>query len=141
MNLLCLDKLNSIKEIKKFKTFLKFSFSSGVGVFINLSLTLLLTEFLFGRQNYFYAYVISLTIGLLAQFILHIKYTFKKSNHISQKFQLFMGYSVIMTLIQVVTVRAITGFLGVNYYIFVISFVICFFYISNYLINKTYIFN
>ena len=140
MNLSCLDKRNLIKETKRLETFLKFSFSSGLGVLTNLLITFALTEFLFGRDNYFYAYMIGLTVGLLVQFILHIKYTFKISNNISQKFQLFMSYSVIMTLIQAITVRSITSFIGVNYYIFIITFVICIFYFINYIINKIIIF-
>lgn len=137
MNLAYVERLNSVNKIK---TFIKFSFSSGLGVFINLLLTFILTEGLFGKQHYFYAYTIGLTVGLLVQFIMHIKYTFKKSIDIKKKFGQFMSYSVIMTLIQASTVKAISDVLGVDYYIFIIAFVICIFYIINYLVNSKVVF-
>jgi len=137
MNFAYVDRLTSVNKIK---TFIKFSFSSGLGVFINLLLTFILTEGLFGKQHYFYAYTIGLAVGLLVQFIMHIKFTFKKSINVRKKFWRFMSYSTMVTIIQASTVKVIADFFGVNYYMLIIAFVICIFYIINYIVNSKIVF-
>ena len=122
------------------ESLIRFTISSGLGVLVNISLTYILTEFVFGRNQYLFAYIIGLGVGILTQFIMHVIFTFKTKDYVVKKFLLFYIYSILMTIFQVFVVKNITNIVGVDYYMPVIIGTIGVFYAVSYFVNKLYIF-
>jgi len=134
------SKLLIIIGFWRLKTFIKFSISSIIGVLVNLLLTFTLTELVFGRPQYFYAYIIGLSVGLLTQFAMHTIYTFNNKDFMLRKLLLFFGYAILMSFLQAYVVKRLTESIGVDYYLLVIIGVIVFFYMLGYFINRKYVF-
>ena len=65
---------------------------SGVG--LNLAITVGLTEFFLGRENYFTAYLVGLGANLIYNFVLHTLVTFKTEGSHARRLILFLGYSL-----------------------------------------------
>ena len=104
--------------------YVKFLFVGGSGVLLNLLVTWVLTEFFFGLQNYFYAYLIGTGVNLVYNFVLYSRSVFKTGSKHVQRFSVFIAYSISMTMLQVYLVREIVEFLGEEFYLFVIASVI-----------------
>lgn len=110
------------------------------GVALNLAITVSLTEFVFGREQYFSAYLFGLTANLIYNFILHTVLTFKtESGHVS-RLVYFLAYSIILTYIQAKTVKMLTDVFGVDWYALIIAAVILAFSVVTFVLFKFVLF-
>ena len=110
------------------------------GVAINLGITAFFAELVFGRENYFSAYLIGLSANLLYNFVLHTFVTFKtKGGHVT-RLSIFLGYSLALAYIQAQVVKTVTAMLGFNWYLVVIASVIFFFSIVTFVLFKFVLF-
>lgn len=116
-------------------------FVTGVtGVAINLAITWLLTTFVFGLANYFYAYLIGLSINLIYNFTLHTYMTFQTKERHGRRFVVFVLYSLAMSGVQALLVKSITPLVGLHYYLLVITSVIAVLSTVNFIICRLFIF-
>lgn len=117
-------------------------FATGVsGVALNLSVTWLLTTFVFGLEGYFKGYVIALLLNLVYNFTLHTKITFETKERHLRRFVYFTTYSIFLTALQAVIVRTVTPMVGLEYYLFVIATTIALFSVVTFLFFKFYLFH
>lgn len=110
------------------------------GVAINLGLTALFAELVFGREHYFSAYLIGLSVNLLYNFILHTFVTFKTKGNHTRRLVIFTLYSLSLAYIQAQCVRALTDWVGVDWYLVVIASVIFVFSIMTFILFKFVLF-
>ncbi len=116
-------------------------FATGVaGVAMNLLLTWGFTEFVFGIENYFSAYIIGICANLLFNFIVHLRVTFQTQRHVAQRMVGFVAYSLSMTIFQTWVVKTLVGIIGLQYYLFVIAGVILSFSFVTFLLFKFFLF-
>ena len=120
--------------------YLHFFVVGASGVAMNLAITAFFAELVFGRENYFSAYVIGLSVNLLYNFILHTFVTFKTKGDHARRLIVFVVYSLVLTYIQARVVKYITDLVGVNWYLVVIASVIFFFSIVTFLLFKFVLF-
>ena len=111
---------------------------SGVG--LNLAITVGLTEFFLGRENYFTAYLVGLGANLIYNFVLHTLVTFKTEGSHARRLILFLGYSVLLAYLQTRVVRYLTNLIGVDWYALVIASVILVFSIMTFVLFKFVLF-
>lgn len=111
-----------------------------VGTFINLFITFILTEFIFGKEKYFTAYLIGLLIAILYNFTIHTIITFKTKNNHTKRLITFMLWSLFIAYIEAVNIKYITKVLGVDYYIFIIAGVILVYSTFSFLVCKLILF-
>lgn len=110
------------------------------GALLNLTLVAIFTELVFGREGYFYAYLIGLFSNLTYNFILFSKSTFKTKENHAKRYLVFITYSLIMSGIQAITVRYSVDFIGVEWYLLVIATIIGLFSVLNFLVYKLWLF-
>lgn len=110
------------------------------GVGINLGLTAFFAELVFGREQYFYAYLIGLFANLLYNFILHTRVTFKTRGNHTRRLTIFAAYSLVLAYVQAHVVRFLTDLVGVNWYLVVIASVIFAFSVVTFLMFKFVLF-
>ncbi len=110
------------------------------GVAINLGLTAFFAELVFGREHYFYAYLIGLGANLLYNFVLHTRVTFKTRGKHARRLLVFVVYSLALAYIQAQVVRSVTDLVGVNWYLVVIASVILVFSVMTFLLFKFLLF-
>lgn len=116
-------------------------FAVGVtGVAINLGITAFFTELVFGREQYFSAYLIGLTANLLYNFVLHTRVTFKTKGNHARRLAIFMAYSLSLAYIQAQCVKWLTAQVGVDWYLVVIASVILTFSVLTFLLFKFVLF-
>ncbi len=120
--------------------YLHFFVVGATGVAINLGLTAFFAELVFGRENYFSAYLIGLFVNLLYNFILHTVVTFKTKDKHATRLMIFLAYSLVLTYVQAYLVKHITAWVGVNWYLVVIASVILIFSIVTFLLFKFVLF-
>lgn len=112
----------------------------GTGVLLNLGLTIFFAEFVFGRQDYFYAYLIGLFSNLAYNFSLHSLVTFKTQDSHLLRFFIFIIYNLLISGLQAFIIKSTVDILGIDYYILVILGVIGTFFLINFLISKLWLF-
>ena len=120
--------------------FLHFFLIGGTGVLLNITITAIFAELIFGRELYFYAYLIGLSINLLYNFTFHTLFTFKTKNKHVSRFIYFILYNLIMSFFQALVIKTIVNLIGINYYLFVIVGTIGTFFIINFIISKLFLF-
>ncbi|MDA3855685.1 MAG: GtrA family protein [Candidatus Woesearchaeota archaeon] len=140
-----LKNLNIFNPVDWYFLFLKFRFVhfllvGGTGVLINILFTAFFAEIVFGREEYFYAYLIGLFSNLVYNFILHTKFTFKTKDKHKRRFTYFIVYNLLMSALQAVIIKSIVDYIGVDYYLLVIVGVIGFFFTINFLVSKLILF-
>ena len=117
-------------------------FLTGVtGVGINLILTWVFTEFVFGQSRYFEAYLIGVAANLIYNFVLHTVMTFKTRESHLRRFSIFIGYSLLMTAFQAWLVKLLVPVFGAEYYLVVIGSIILIFSTVSFLLFKLALFN
>lgn len=131
--------MNILKYFYKVR-FLHFLFVGGTGVLINLLLTWIFTEFVFGLEQYFYGYLIGLFANLVYNFTLHTILTYKTTKKHILRFQIFIVYSLVMSFVQAGVIKVITPIIGLRFYLIVIATVILVFSIINFLVFKLWLF-
>ncbi len=143
-----------IKEINKINIFnpldwfrllhklrlIHFLLVGGTGVIINITLTAIFTELVFGREMYFYAYLIGLLSNLVYNFTFHTLFTFKTKDRHSVRFFYFIIYNLAMSGLQAIVIKYIVNIVGVDFYLIVIVGVIGFFFIINFIVSKLFLF-
>lgn len=110
------------------------------GVAINLGITAFFAELVFGREQYFDAYLIGLFANLLYNFILHTRITFKTKGNHTRRLVIFTAYSLVLAYVQAQVVKYLTAVVGVNWYLVVIASVIFVFSILTFLLFKFVLF-
>lgn len=110
------------------------------GVALNLAITVFLTEFVFGRENYFSAYLFGLTANLIYNFTLHTVLTFKTEGGHVPRLAFFLAYSLVLTYIQAQTVKMLTDYFGVDWYALIIAAVILAFSVVTFVLFKFVLF-
>lgn len=120
--------------------FIHFLLIGGIGVLINILLTTFFTEFFFGRELYFYAYLIGLFSNLIYNFTFHTIITFKTKDKHKKRFIFYIIYNLFMSVFQAFLIKNIVDSFGVDYYLLVIIGVIGFFFLINFIISKFLIF-
>lgn len=129
----------SYKLLYKYRV-IHFFVNGAIGVLINLGVTAFLAELVFGREDYFYAYLIGLTSNLLYNFISHTMITFRTKNKHTKRLVIFVTYSLIASFIQSVIIKNVVDLIGVNFYLIVIASTILIFSIITFIIFKIWIF-
>jgi len=110
------------------------------GVLLNLIFVWFFTEFVFGVENYFYGYLIGLTVNLIYLFILNSIITFKtKKNHV-RRFILFIIYSLLISYIQANIIKLIVPMFGEKFYLIIIASVIFIFSTVSFFVMKLKLF-
>lgn len=112
----------------------KFFVVGGSGVFLNLAITWMLTEFFFGLENYFYAYLVGTAVNLIYNFALHTLTVFKTRSKHAQRFTLFVTYSLAMTALQAFIVNRTVSFFGEEFYLLIIATIIFVFSIVSFVV-------
>lgn len=120
--------------------YLHFFIVGATGVAINLVITVIFAELVFGRENYFSAYLIGLAANLLYNFVLHTVVTFKTKDKHIRRLSIFFAYSLTLAYIQSYAVKHLTELVGVNWYIIVIASVILVFSVLTFLLFKFVLF-
>ena len=115
--------------------FLHYLLVGGSGVLIQLFLTWSLTKFIFGIDKYYISYSIALLVNLIYSFLLHVEVTFKSQKKWSY-FIIFLLYSLLMTILQFILVRFLVKIFGTSFYLMIISLIILFFSIINFIFFK-----
>ncbi len=110
------------------------------GLGLALLIIFLLTEFVFGRENYYTAYLIGLVINLTYNFVLHTLISFRTQRKHVSRFIVFIVYNLLMASFQATVVGFVTPIIGVDFYIFIIATVVFIFSIINYLVFKLVVF-
>jgi hypothetical protein len=117
-------------------------FLTGVtGVALALLITWLLTEFHFGLEGYFTAYLIGLAVNLAYNFTLHTFVNFHTRHGHARRFVLFVAFSLFIASLQAGTVRLLTPMIGEQYYLVVIAAVILFYSTLSYLFFRLSLFS
>ncbi len=106
------------------------------GVAINLGLTAFFAELVFGRENYFSAYLIGLSANLLYNFTLHTLVTFKTKGNHTLRLTAFVAYSLGLAYVQAQTVQFFVDRVGVDWYLVVIGSVILVFSVLTFFLFK-----
>lgn len=130
----------SLVELLFVSRYIHFFVVGVTGVALNLGITIGLTELYFGREQYFSAYLIGLTINLLYNFALHTFVTFKTTRNHSARLAVFLLYSVTLAYIQTRVVRYLTDLFGVDWYALVIAAVIMLFSAITFILFKLILF-
>ncbi len=120
--------------------FFHFLFTGGFGVLIALSVTWILTHFIFGTEHYFYGYLVGVACNLLFNFSIYTHVVFKTKNNHAKRLFIFIAYNLAMTYLQARIIAALTPLVGVQYYLFVITSVIGVFSICSFLLFKLSLF-
>lgn len=110
------------------------------GVVINLALTAFFAELVFGREEYFSAYLIGLSANLLYNFVLHTVMTFKTTHGHAPRLMAFVAYSLGLAYVQARCVQWLTAHVGVDWYLVVIASVIFCFSLFTFLLFKFVLF-
>ncbi len=110
------------------------------GVLINLALTAFFAELVFGREQYFSAYLIGLSANLLYNFILHTIVTFKTKDKHFRRLVIFVAYSLTLAYVQARVVKTLTELIGIDWYLVVIAGVIMVFSILTFILFKLVLF-
>ena len=119
---------------------LHFFVVGSTGVAINLGITWMLTTFVFGLPNYFFAYLFGIAANLLFNFTLYTISIFKtEANHL-RRLAVFVVYSLAMAYVQATVVKFATPAVGLQYYLLVIAATILLFSFVNFLAFKLSIF-
>lgn len=137
-----ITKKNCIKFIKALygHKIIRFILTGGTGLLINLLVTGILTEFVFGREHYFYGYLLGLTANMVYNFALYTVFTFKPSAKHKRRFLLYVIYYICMTLTQIGIVKMLTALVGVDWYLLVIALTIATLSVITYLTCNLFIF-
>ena len=120
--------------------YLHFFIVGATGVALNLALTAFFAELVFGRANYFDAYLIGLFANLLYNFALHTFVTFKTKGKHLQRLSIFIAYSLLLAYLQAYAIKHLTDWIGINWYIIIIASVILVFSIVTFLLFKFVLF-
>jgi putative flippase GtrA len=96
---------------------LYFILTGGSGVLLNILLTTLFTEYLFGRERYIFGYLIGTTANICYNFYLHTRVTFKTTKDHRTRFFTFVIWNIISTLLQFSIVRILVDNFGHDYYL------------------------
>ena len=117
-------------------------FATGVsGLALALGTAYLLTEFVFGLERYYEAYLIGLAANLVYNFTLHTLVTFKTKERHLLRFLIFASYSLSMSALQALLVKKLTPIVGVERYLLVIGTIVLTFSTVNFLVFKLSMFN
>lgn len=136
-----IEAIDIISKLMSYK-FVNFLFMGGIGVGLNLVITLVLTEFFLGRENYFISFIIGTLVNISYNFLAYSLITFKQKKISLNKKFLFYLYSIAIVILQLLSVKHITYLLGVNWYFVIMIFVIgifslvSFFFFNNYIFSK-----
>lgn len=120
--------------------FIHFFVVGSTGVAINLGVTALLTEFVFGRENYFTGFLVGIGANLAYNFTLHTVVTFKTKDRHVRRLTIFVAYSLVMAYVQAQVVKWLTALVGVNWYLVVIATVILVFSVFTFILFKFVLF-
>jgi len=121
--------------------YIHFFLTGMTGVGLALLIIWLLTEYVFGLENYFTSYLIGLATNLIYNFTLHTKVCFNTKNNHPQRFVIFVIYSLLMASLQAVTVNILTPIIGIEFYLFVIASIILLYSTVSFFIFKFIIFS
>ena len=124
-----------------FDRYVSFFITGATGVALNLFITWSLTTLLFGRDQYFYAYLIGLAVNLVYNFVRHALFTFQTKSSPVLRFVVFIVYSLAMAGLQAVTVRELVAVTGETYYLVVIAAVIFVFSTVTFVVCNYWLFN
>lgn len=122
------------------KRITQFVFVGGSGVVLNLAIVFLLTEFYFGQDNYFYAYLIGLGTNIIYNFTLHTIVTFQTQTHHSLRFIGFGIYTIAMSFLQAIVVKNLVNLIGTQYYLLIIASIISIFSLVTFVLFKFVLF-
>lgn len=120
--------------------FFRFLLAGGSGAGLNMGVTFLLTQFVFGTEQYFTAFLIGTAVNVLYNFTLYTLAIFKTKERHLRRFVIFVVYSAVMTVVQLSLVNYIAHLTGPELYLVVIAGVIGVGALFNYVVFKTSIF-
>lgn len=120
--------------------FTHFFFVGTAGALLNIGLTWFFVKFFFGTERYLDAFIIGIVGNLLFNFTLNSIVTFKTKKQHIPRFVYFVAYSLLMAEVQYYTVKVITSFVGLQWFLLVIAGVILGYAVLNFLVFKYVIF-
>ncbi len=121
--------------------FLHFFVTGVLGVLLNLTITWILTTFVYGISRYFTAYLIGTTVNLIFNFTIHSIITFQTKTHHFSRLTGFILYNIGMTAVQASIIKYLTALLGLHYYLLVIAGTIFTFSIGSFIVFKFFLFH
>ncbi len=99
----------------------RFLLTGCTGILINLFITLFLTEWVLGQEQYFIAYTVGTIANVGYNFFLHTVFTFQTTRAHGKRFITFAIFSLLSTALQMLIVRTLTNILGTTYYLPIIA--------------------
>ena len=122
------------------REYLKTMMVSGSGALLALLVTASLTEFVFGREDYFLAYLIGVVVSVGYSFFFLSRKVFRSPEKKTSRFVLFLLYMTFLVLIQVTGVKYLVGLFGVDWYLPVIAGIMFAISLMSFLVYKFIIF-
>ncbi|MFT4310191.1 MAG: GtrA family protein [Candidatus Woesearchaeota archaeon] len=120
--------------------FLRFLFTGGTGLVLNIITVFVVTEYIVGQTYYLIGYWSGFAVNMLYTFSLHTIWTFQTKKKHKRRLFMFGAYHLIMTLIQAFIITRIVDIVGVSFYLPVIIGVICSFSVVTFLIFRFLLF-
>lgn len=120
--------------------FIKYNLVGVFGVVLNLAATFALTEFLLGRPNYIYAFIIGNVINIFYNYVTYIKYIFPTHRLGMNRKIVFFAYSSSIALAQIILSDVLVSIVGINLYLPVLALVIGVISVISFFIFKSHIF-
>lgn len=118
------------------KRFLHFLFTGAGGALLNLFTTWIFTRFVFGLNQYFYAYLLGVSVNFIFNFVVHTVVTFRTTKNHLRRLLFFTAYSVCYVVLLSLLVGYITPIVGVRYYLLVIASIIGLLSLVNFFVFK-----
>ncbi len=124
---------------EKYEKFVKFLIIGTLGTILNLGVTYLSTEFIFGREKYMIGFLLGLFCNIIFNFVNYFK-LFKSKKKVVMRFTIFFSYVALYILLVTNLTKIIVDIVGLNFYMLVIASLTLFFAIINYSVFKLFIF-
>jgi len=121
--------------------YLKYTLIGVPGFLINLAITFGLTEFLFGRPNYIYAFAIGTLVNLIYNYIVYVRYIFPTRGVAAKKKVVFFAYSLAVVFVQIALTNVLVPIAGIDFYLPVLIIVMGFITFVSYFLFKSHIFS
>ncbi|MFC1800896.1 glycosyltransferase family 39 protein [Nanoarchaeota archaeon] len=126
---------------KHLTQYFRYMIFGGIGVILNLLITFTLTEFVLGRPNYWYAFLIGTIFNVIFNFIFYSRFVFAFKNISKEKKYLFFLFSGLILSLQLIITREIVPWFNLDYYLLTIMLVIFSLGIGSFFFSRTFVFS
>jgi putative flippase GtrA len=122
------------------RPFLRFALVGGTGFLLNLTVTVLLTELVLGRERYFSAFLLGTATNITFNFFAYARFAFRRlAPHLWRRI-FFFAYSIFITIVQLTLTKHVVDLIGVRWYALGICAVIGTLSVVNFVVFRTIVF-